>query len=78
MVKQVKQNCLAQWLTAGHPSHDLESEGWLNLNNETTSHGVNIQKKLQNFKIELPGRLPAPITTQSASFLFNLVNFGII
>ena len=28
----------------------------------------------KTFKIELPGRLPGPITTQSASFLLNMVN----
>ena len=28
--------------TAGHPLHDLDSEGWLNLDNQTTSHGLNI------------------------------------
>ena len=53
MVKQVKKNCFAQWLTAGHPSHDLESEGWLKLNNETTSHGVNIKMKLVRGYLQL-------------------------
>ena len=43
--------------TAGHPLHDLESEGWLNLDNATTSHGLNLWMKLVRGYLQLQAPL---------------------